>query len=372
MEQKISPGPVQVKISAHIVGWLIFLFAPLLLSPGRDLEGYFSDPKIVTSFIVRNIILMIFFYVNLFYITPKIFSARKQTTFIVILVLLIFFIGTANFLIHELLNGPLHDFRGRPHGHPHDLGFAPDGMRPPGPPPPRRQMLVSPYFSSVLIAALAAAASSLIVLWSNWMQAKATEQERNLQKVAAELSVLKLQISPHFLFNTLNNIRWLVRSKSDQAEPALVKLSQLLRYILYQTDHERVDMIKEIEHLRDYISLQRMRLPESDAIEFTLTGDLQGKKIVPLLLIPLIENFFKHGQFILTQKGKIDLKITDHQLIFATENSILPKSPPLETENSGIGLENVKKRLLLNYPGQHDLKYYEQDGVYFVKLAINL
>jgi hypothetical protein len=371
MEQKLNPGPVQVKISAHIVGWLIFLFAPLLLSPGRDIEGYFSDPKIVISFIVRNIILMIFFYINLFYITPRIFSAKKQTTFIVVLVLLIFFVGTANFFIHEMLNGPLHGFRGRPPGPPPDMGFSHDGMRPPGP-PPRRQMLVSPYFSSVLIAALAAAASSLIVLWSNWMQAKAIEQERNLQKVAAELSVLKLQISPHFLFNTLNNIRWLVRSKSDHAEPALVKLSQLLRYILYQTNHERVDLVKEIEHLQDYISLQRMRLLESDAIEFKLKGDLQGKKIVPLLLIPLIENFFKHGQFSLTHKGRIDLKIVNQQLIFETENSILPKSAPVEQEDSGIGLENVKKRLSLNYPEQYTLKYYDDNGVYFVKLTINL
>ena len=113
-------------------------------------------------------------------------------------------------------------------------------------PDPGRLMLASPYFSSLLITALVATASTLLVLWNNWIKAKEDEQERTLQKVAAELSMLKLQISPHFLFNTLNNIRWLVRSKSDNAEPALLKLSQLLRYILYQADANFVSLDKEI------------------------------------------------------------------------------------------------------------------------------
>jgi hypothetical protein len=361
-------APGQIRISAHIVGWFIFFIAPLLLSPGRDLETYFSEPRIFTSLAIRNIILMIFFYANLFYITPRFFASTNQTRFFVILALLIVFIGTFNFFLHEFMTGSP---GGPPPGPPpeHGMRFRHEGPRPGF--PPRRLMLASPYFSSLLITALVAAASTLLVIWNSWMQAKATEQERSLQKVAAELSVLKLQISPHFLFNTLNNIRWLVRSKSDQAEPALVKLSQLLRYILYQTNAERVELIKEVEHLQDYVSLQRMRLPEKDAIEFTVTGEMQDKMIVPLLLIPIVENFFKHGKFDKGAAGKINLAVTGTQLLFQTQNTVLPKTENDE-ESSGIGIENVSKRLNLNYPGKHELKYFEKDAVYYLTLTINL
>src|SRR6185369_11333564 len=102
--------------------------------------------------------------------------------------------------------------------------------------------------------------SSLLVFWEEWNKVQLEKQEQELQRVAAELTALKLQISPHFLFNTLNNIRWLVRSKSDVAEEAVVKLSQLLRYILYQTGNERVNLEKEVEHLKDFVELQKMRI----------------------------------------------------------------------------------------------------------------
>src|SRR6185369_7958083 len=124
--------------------------------------------------------------------------------------------------------------------------------------------------------------SSLLVFWEEWNKVQLEKQEQQLQKVAAELTALKLQISPHFLFNTLNNIRWLVRSKSENAEDAVVKLSHLLRYILYQTDADKVDLEKEMKHLADFIELQKMRLANPDSFSFSIEGTLSEKSIVPL------------------------------------------------------------------------------------------
>jgi hypothetical protein len=361
-------SPAGIKVTFHIVGWLIFFFAPIILSPGRDMEVYFSEPAIIGSLLIRNALLMIFFYINFFYLTPRLFSANSQATFFFVIGLLILVVGSGNYYIHELLNGPPDAFGMRPHKPTWDFGPGPDF--PPGNRPPRRLMLASPYFSSLLMTALVATASTLLVLWNNWLKAKADEQERSLQKVAAELSMLKLQISPHFLFNTLNNIRWLVRSKSEKAEPALVKLSQLLRYILYQASTDFVSLDKEVEHLQDYVSLQRMRLEESVKINFSLEGDMLNKKIVPLLLIPLVENFFKHADFTDTMNSTIHLTVYDNSLSFKTINKILASDK--ESIDSGIGIDNLKRRLALYYAGGHIFKQWEEGDYYFVTLEINL
>jgi Histidine kinase len=361
-------SPSGIKLSFHIVGWLIFFFAPVILSPGRDMEAYFSEPPIITSLVVRNILLMIFFYANLFYLTPKLFAPKSQVIFFFVIGLLIVVVGSVNYYIHEILNGTFEGFGARPPRPSPD--FGPGGDFPPGNPPPRRLMLASPYFSSLLITALVATASTLLVLWNNWIKAKEDEQERTLQKVAAELSMLKLQISPHFLFNTLNNIRWLVRSKSENAEPAIVKLSQLLRYILYQVDGNFVSLDKEVEHLQDYVSLQKMRLEENGKINFNIEGDLLNRKIVPLLLIPLVENFFKHGDFVNADRSAIDLTVHGQRLTFKTINKMLLSDK--DAIDSGIGIDNLKKRLALHYPGNYTFKQWEEGGNYFVTLEINL
>ena len=360
--------PSRIKLSFHIVGWLIFFFAPVILSPGRDIEAYFSEAPIITSLVLRNILLMILFYANLFYFTPKLFAPKSQATFFFVMGLLIVIVGSLNYYIHEILNGPFEGFSMRPPKGPGDFRPPPDF--PGNDRPPRRLMLASPYFSSLLITALVATASTLLVLWDNWIKAKEDEQERTLQKVAAELSMLKLQISPHFLFNTLNNIRWLVRSKSENAEPALVKLAQLLRYILYQADANFVSLDKEIVHLHDYVSLQKMRLDENSKINFNVEGDMLNKRIVPLLLIPLVENFFKHGDFSNADQSLIDVKVHESRLTLKTINKTLASDK--EAIDSGIGIDNLRKRLELHYPGNHHFKQWEEGDNYFVTLEINL
>jgi hypothetical protein len=367
-----SASPSHIKTSAHIVGWMIFFFLPLLLSPGRDISAYFSQPSLFLSLVFRNLVLAGFFYANFFYITPHFFTTNSQGKFLFIISTLILIIGSFNFFLHEWVQNGMGAIARPPGGPPH----LPDGFPIHDEPhrrfgPPRHLLLASPYFSSVLITSLVAAASTLLVLWNNWLVAKANEHERNLQKVAAELSVLKLQISPHFLFNTLNNIRWLVRSKSESAEPALLKLSQLLRYILYQTNSEFVPLEKEVEHLKDYISLEQMRLANPELVEVTVNGDLENHVIVPLLLMPLVENFFKHGDFSQGRPGIISIALTTNTIFISTSNKIRTDPDP-GTPDSGIGLENLKRRLSLHYPNRYKLLYYTEGDHFKVDLSITL
>jgi hypothetical protein len=135
--------PSRIKLSFHIVGWLIFFFAPVILSPGRDIEAYFSEAPIITSLVLRNILLMILFYVNLFYFTPKLFAPKTQATFFFVMGLLIVIVGSLNYYIHEILNDPFEGFSMRPPKGPGDFRPPPDFHG--NDRPPRRLMLASPY-----------------------------------------------------------------------------------------------------------------------------------------------------------------------------------------------------------------------------------
>jgi len=152
-------------------------------------------------------------------------------------------------------------------------------------------LLASSLFASLLITVIIASISTSLVLWEDVEKSKLDEQERALQRVASELAMLKLQISPHFLFNTLNNIRWLVRSHSDRAEEAVMKLSKLLRYVLYQTNETHVPLERELDNLRDYVELQQLRLTDGGHFQLKIRGEPGKSQIVPLLLVPIAENF---------------------------------------------------------------------------------
>jgi hypothetical protein len=344
----------------HMVGWMIFFVAPLLLAPPGEFESAFTNPGNLESLAIRNLLLMILFYFNYFYLAPVVLKKNGTGMFIVVLSIGVVLVSVANWRIHHTLSEP----------------FGPGFGRPPMPEPfgrrPRPMMLASSLFASFLMTIIMVSISTSIILWRDWVKARVDEQERAFQKVASELAVLKLEISPHFLFNTLNNIRWLVRSKSDNAEEAVMKLSQLLRYILYQTQQDKTDLDKEIDNLRDYISLQQMRLTGGEKVHFTCHGETAGKKIVPLLFIPIAENFFKYGNFNGSFSNAISLDVEGQRLRLTTENAVLPPSEGTPDPDSGIGLSNVKRRLALHYPGHHLLSHSEKGGIFKLELEIIL
>jgi len=195
----------------------------------------------------------------------------------------------------------------------------------------------------------------------------------NRNKAQNELSALKAQINPHFLFNNLNTI-YSMASKNDQrTADVILKLSDFLRYVLYDTTSETIPLGKEAEIIRIYVSLQKERVhPEITRIELTTDGKFNGIEIAPLLLLPLAENCFKHGKGVNSGTIQIYLGFDGKQLIFKTENNIALREKTHAAGNGGIGIQNVEKRLQLIYPGHHSLEYGEKDGVFKLEMKIEL
>lgn len=217
---------------------------------------------------------------------------------------------------------------------------------------------------------LVLALSTSIRLAIEWYK---TEKKRVLvesQKKSSELSFLKAQLNPHFLFNSLNSVYSLANKKSDDTAVAIVTLSELMRYMIYEANDELVLLEKEIEHIKNYISLQLLRLKDSSGVEVNIHGDL-NYKIEPLLLISFIENAFKYGTDF-TGKTTIKIKITikDNELTLNVFNSVSYRKK--SSENSGIGLENIKNRLDLLYPGAHTLTITSDKKTHEVDLVVKL
>jgi two-component system LytT family sensor kinase len=224
---------------------------------------------------------------------------------------------------------------------------------------------VIPHFFLVI----AGAAFKLLYDHSK-MQQRLTEMAR--EKAEAELSFLKSQINPHFLFNSLNSVYFLIDKENPEARKALHKFSDMLRYQLYEVKGTRIPIEKELSYLKDYVDLQKLRKDENYSVEFNCSPEVQGFSIEPLLLIPFVENAFKHishktGS---TNFVKLDMTRNNGQFNFSIENS---KEAERTTElHGGIGLNNVKRRLELLYPEKHELHIDNKEDIYKVDLKLKI
>jgi two-component system, LytTR family, sensor kinase len=189
------------------------------------------------------------------------------------------------------------------------------------------------------------------------------------EKFTAEMSLLKAQINPHFFFNTLNSLYSLSLAQSDRSAAVVLRLSDLMRYMLYEANAHTVLLKDEITYLENYIGIERMRYSERLDLSFQYSGDITGKWISPLLLLPFVENAFKHGIEDSSGWITIDLKVVDTMLYLKVENSFTVPSKP---KKPGLGLINVGKRLELAYPGKHGLHINQNDDIYSVALTLQL
>ena len=206
-----------------------------------------------------------------------------------------------------------------------------------------------------------------------WVREQQRKQAALKEKVETELKLLKSQIHPHFLFNTLNNIYALALQKSDQAPDAILRLSELLDYLIYHGDNELVPLKKEIEFIEHYMSLEKLRYGDRLKASFHSTGNPGPVRISPLLLLPFIENAFKHG---ISQSRSqvwinIQLEISSRYINFQVENS-KPVTPSKVTAKGGVGLENLKRRLKILYPEKHSLDMQDHEEKYSVHLQLDL
>lgn len=212
--------------------------------------------------------------------------------------------------------------------------------------------------------------SGFIKIAFEWFKSEKQREALKVEKLNAELKFLKSQINPHFLFNCLNTIYSLAHKNSGETEHAILKLSTIMRYMIYESNEARVQLQQEIDYLRDYIDIQRLRLSNNVNIDCEVSGDAANLTIEPMLLVPFVENAFKHG-ISYTEHSFIAIKVTiaDNMIRLMVKNSLFKQRV---AERGGIGLQNVLKRLDLLYENEHVIDITELENEFIVDLKIVL
>ncbi|MCM0667452.1 sensor histidine kinase [Flavobacterium tyrosinilyticum] len=232
----------------------------------------------------------------------------------------------------------------------------------------------NPYFDNYVftLTLLVLGISTSWAMLTHWQKAAQHKQKLEQDKTMAELAMLKAQINPHFFFNSLNSIYSLTYTDIEDSRNALHTLSRMMRYLLYSTEGERTTLLKEVEFLKDFIALMKLRANSKLTINTEIPEKLHDYPIVPMLLLPLVENAFKHGVHA-TDKSEIHIKLSQNNthLEFEVENTFFEKTSV--SDEGGIGLTNTKRRLQLIYPNQHYISFGVTDhGTYNIKLKITL
>jgi len=225
---------------------------------------------------------------------------------------------------------------------------------------------ISTIFTSLLFLVLSAALKFTV----DWVLNERIQRDLENQRLSAELAFLKSQINPHFLFNSLNSIYSLAYQRSETTPEAILKLSEIMRYMLYECNDNKVDLEKELQYLQNYIDLQKIRFANKAYIDFKVEGKVENQQIVPLLLIAFIENAFKHGV--------ANNPLTPIRLLIDVDEGHLhlymqnKKHTNNRDASGGIGLSNVKRRLNLLYPGKYNLDIKDETDTYTVELSLVL
>lgn len=329
-----STGTAEVLM--HVLAWLFVFASPLIFNHGQT-HIYFKD---YVRGCFMPLMMFVVFYTNYFALVPRLFMRNRRHLFFVVEIILI---AVTVACIQEMFA----KFIPAPHFKPHDLHKV-----------PARWLFVARDIVAMAIVAVFGVATRLS---RSWHKAESARKEAELGRRNAELKNLRNQISPHFLLNTLNNIYALTMFDTEKAQKAIQELSRLLRYLLYDNQAQLTPLSKEIDFLKSYINLMRMRTAANVDISVKIDCDANDKlKIAPLLFMSLVENAFKHGVN-LSEKSFINISLcstADGVVDFFCENSNFPKSAK-ELAPGGIGLQNLAQRLENIYPQ----RYHWQRGV---------
>ena len=220
------------------------------------------------------------------------------------------------------------------------------------------------YASSIIVPS--------IMIWTiiHWTQMEKEKLELKTAAGTAEINFLKSQVNPHFLFNTLNNIYSLVYHQSEKALPAIMRLSELMRYMTRESSADEIQLTKEIQYIESFIELESLRVAGDAYVQLTVSGNTESVKVAPLLLIPFVENGFKHG--VVTNSEVpfvITLSVNNKVLHLRTANKI---NASQKDRSGGVGLQNVRRRLELIYPGKHQLTTERKGDSYVCELMVEL
>ncbi len=323
----------------HILAWVVLFSLPLLFHREPDQTRLNWNAILNPRSLIFDACCILFFYLNSGVLIPRFLNRKKIGVYITIIIFLfIVFLNLLNII----------PMQGHKRGIQRESFFA-----------------IFPY---LFIWAM----STVYWFVTDKIKTEQLLKEKENENLKTELSFLRSQVSPHFLFNVLNNMVAMARLKSDQLEPSLIRLSGLMRYMLYESDEASVTLLRETEYVNSYIELQKIRYAKTLNIRVDMDpGDNQ--LIEPMLLIPFIENAFKHGTGAIADPViEISLKIAEGLIDFRVKNKYDPANEEIKDRTSGIGLPNVIRRLNLLYDQKHILSIKKEIGWFMVSLQIKL
>lgn len=329
------------RIFSHVAWWVVFFLFLIIMTPDRD-DFWFT--------ITHALLLLVFYmgivYFNLLYLIPEYLSKKKIFRYLILLLLsLVIATPIRTFLLYI-------KFRNYPE---------------------LQMEVLESQFEQYIFSLIIVSASTILKIVSDWLRQQREMRDLRTQTMQSELSFLRSQINPHFLFNTLNSLYALSLKKDDKAPDIVLQLSDMMRYMLYESNEEKVPIEKEIGYMKNYLELEKLRHGPNVKIEFALGGDFSDLKIRPLLFLPFIENCFKHGVNKSLDLSYVIMKLEadDSKIEFSIKNN--KPADDLKTdfdEVGGIGLQNIRRRLKLLYPGRHHLEIRETDEEFIVNLTL--
>lgn len=333
----------------HLMVWLFLIAIFTLVASG----GFSSSRGFLIHFVFMSLLNVAIFYINLIVIIPATLNKRKFFLWIVVCSVVIVFFAllkyAESFYMFHLSN----------------LEITIKG----------KKVINSEFWTNmisfIMVNGFFIFLSTVYKFTVDWFFNEREKSDLEKQSLSAELSFLKSQINPHFLFNSLNNIYSLAYQKSDDTPDAILKLSEIMRYMLYESNDESVLLTKEIDYLRSYIDLQKLRFKGEAQIELEVEGNMKDQVIVPLVLISFVENAFKHGVATdVNHPIRINISVFEDNLLFTLSN--LKNKQQNKDRIGGIGMVNVKRRLDLTYPDRYKLNVNNKEDEYYCELYLNL
>jgi two-component system, LytTR family, sensor kinase len=337
-----------IRIISHSLFWIIYIifFYLQYVFYSKDVDSM----SILSSLLLTAVVDIFAAYFTVYYLLPEYLFKKKYIAFAVL-----FLISAA---IAILVQRVLLYYIAIPYFYGESVSHTKSFWH------------INPFYSFFNIYTVVSL-FAVIKLMKYWYRNQHLKTELEKKNQTSELALLRTQLNPHFLFNTLNNIDALISSDQNKASDAVIKLSEIMRFTLYEASNDRVPLEREINYLENYISLQQLRLKNPYFVKFENTTDCKGMTIAPMLFIPFVENAFKHGLKNVVAPGiEITLNCENDVLTFEVINRYSNLEEQNKDATSGIGLANTRKRLNLLYPEKHKLEIRKSTGIFKVNLSI--
>ncbi len=348
----------KIFIISYFIAWALVFLGPYLRNM-QDLNTN-SMSRMIGDWI-NLFLLFILFVINLYFLVPKLLFSNRKTQYAVILIVAIFVVIAIDFILHNVIKLPeiAH------------VGMQPDGPNPKS--PFSQGSILGNIFNNLIMAILIIGSSTAIELLYKWLGEEKRRKEIEKEQLKTNLALLRHQVSPHFFMNTLNNIHSLIEINSEKAQDAIVRLSTLMRYLLYDSAQNTIELKKEIEFINSFISLMQLRHSEEVEVKILIPEQIPDVKIPPMLFISLLENAFKHGVcYPLKSYIYFEIKVDENFLNCNIKNSKHLNATKYEGEYSGMGIENIKDSLKLLYGDAFFLNILDKEREFEVTLRIPL